>query len=366
MTSRPRFVRTLLALSITSAAAIGCTEPEPPADTLNLDSGELVDPTPPLRLRVSGASVLDPNGDPLVLRGYNWGAWGLAQHGDAADNAAAGANHVRIPLRWWGEWRKGVDSRMKDAEGHINPDHLRFLDKTIRWATENHLWVTLFVDSNYGQGAPNQKHHDREDNFWTNERKRQEFVEVWRFLVERYRGWAYIGAYELLPEPRPPGITPEGVRAFYEALIPEIRALDPRTPIVIGPGDGYDLRLLDTAYTEVDSNVIYAGNYFIFGNPLSRMDDIDAFIAERNAPVWIDQVGIDANDDNEVALKSAEKVLEALNQRDVGWAWWQFRAGTENPNSHGIYYQDGNGGWELKEHFLAIVTDALDGVSDAP
>src|SRR5688572_23175042 len=152
MTIQRRLVRSLLALSITSTTAIGCTEPDTPLG--DLDSSELVDPTPPRRLSVSGAQVLDPDGDPLVLRGYNWGAWGLAQPEDGPANAAAGANSVRIPLRWWGEWRDNVDSRDPDEEGNISPDHLDFLDKTVRWAIENHLWVTLFVDSNYGQGAP--------------------------------------------------------------------------------------------------------------------------------------------------------------------------------------------------------------------
>lgn len=361
MTIQLRIVRSLFLLSITSAAAIGCTEPDPPPP-LNLDSGELVDPTPPRRLAVSGAQVLDPDGEPIVLRGYNWGAWGQAQPEDGPNNAAAGANSVRIPLRWWGEWREDVDSRLPGAgiPGHINPDHLAILDQTVQWAIDNRLWVTLFVDSNYGQGAPNQQHHDQNDNFWTNEPMRQEFVEVWQFLVERYRGLPYIGAYELLPEPRPPGVTPEGVRAWYEALIPEIRALDARTPVIIGPGDAYNLRLIDTAYTEVDDNVIYAGNYFIFDHPLSRMEYIDAFVAERNAPVWIDQVGIESGD--EMARDRAEEVLVALNARGTGWAWWQLRAGSENADGHGIYYQDGNGGWEVKERWLALVNDALDGV----
>ncbi len=81
----------------------------------------------PKRLSVSGANVLDPQGRPIVLRGYNWGQWGTVQPQDAADNVAQGANSVRIPLRWWGDWRDGVDSRDVASPGHIDPAHLAIL-----------------------------------------------------------------------------------------------------------------------------------------------------------------------------------------------------------------------------------------------
>jgi hypothetical protein len=106
--------------------------------------------------------------------------------------------------------------------------------------------------------------------------------------------------------------------------------------------------------------VIYAGNYFIFDHPLSRMEYIDAFVAERNAPVWIDQVGIESGDDE--ARDRAEQVLIALAARNTGWAWWQYRAGTESRDGHGIYYLDGDGGWKVKQRWLDLVTDAFDGV----
>jgi hypothetical protein len=308
----------------------------------------------PKRLSVSGAQVLDPQGRPIILRGYNWGQWGTAQPQDAPDNRAAGANSVRIPLRWWGDWRDDVDSRDPDAPGHIDPAHLDLLDQTIKWAVDKHLWVDLFVDSNFGQGSGG-----RMDNFWTNPAMKQQFVEVWQFLVQRYLHTPFIGSYEILPEPQPVGVDDAGVREFYESIIPVIRDIDPNTPVVVGPNHTYNLNYLDDAHTTVDPNVIYTGNYFIFDDPLARINEIVEFRQQFNAPVWINQVGIPSGKPD--SLDKANTVLDAFDTNGVGWAWWTYRIASTNPDTHGIYYQnpDDPTKWIVKPEWLALVNSFL-------
>lgn len=320
-----------------------------------------VDPTPPrtgapTRLSVSGSQVLDPSGQPIVLRGYNWGEWATAQPQDGTDNIAQGANSVRLPLRWWGDWKAGVDSRNDAAPGHIDPAHLALLDQTIARASAAHLWIVLFVDSNYGQGASAST-----DNFWTDQAVKQKFVEVWQFLVNRYANTPYIAAYEILPEPKPPAVGDEGVRQFYESIIPVLRRIDPHTPIVVGPTDGYNLNRLAAAHSTVDSQIIYTGDYFIFDNTLSRMADIDNFEKQFNAPVWINQLGIPSGKPD--SLNKARAVLSALNADHIGWAWWTYRIAGSNPSEHGIYYVDANDAnrWVVKPDWLALVGGFLHG-----
>jgi aryl-phospho-beta-D-glucosidase BglC (GH1 family) len=301
------------------------------------------------RLVVSGSTVLDPGGHEVVLRGYNWGEWGTAIERDAADNAAQGANSVRLPLRWWGDWKPGVDCRADDAPGHIDPDHLAVLDETVRWATDQRLWTVVFVDSNNGQGAG----VDAADNFWTDADARAKFVEVWQFLAARYRDTPYIAAYEILPEPRPPGVSDADVKAFYDDMIAAIRAIDPRTPIVVGPNDAYNLNHLAAAYTTVDDNLIYTGDYFIFDDPLARFDDLTSFRATFDAPVWVNQVGIPSGKPD--ALAKAEQVLAALDANQIGWAWWTYRIVGTSPDQHGIYYVGADGSWILKPAWYSLL-----------
>ncbi len=305
------------------------------------------------RLSVSGRNLLDPKGKTIVLRGYNWGQWATAQPQDATDNLAQGANSVRVPLRWWGDWKDNVDSYSDSAPGHIDPDHLALLDQSIQWAVAKKLWVVVFVDSNNGQGANNTT-----DHFWSNTVMRQKFIEVWRFLVQRYQQTPYIAAYEILPEPRADGVTDQQIRDFYAEVIAAIRTIDQVTPVIVGPGDAYDLRKLESAYTTVDPNVVYTGDYFIFGHELARIDDIQNFVNAHDVPVWVNQVGIQSGDPD--AGARASMVLDALNTNNVGWAWWTYRVNSTNGDGHGIFYLDASdGGWVEKTDWYDLVGSFL-------
>ncbi|GAB2812859.1 glycoside hydrolase family 5 protein [Lentzea nigeriaca] len=308
------------------------------------------------RLSVSGANVVDPAGNPIVLRGYNWGHWGTVQTQDPGDHVAAGANSVRIPLRWWGEWKDDVDSRDPDPANpsHIKAGHLALLDQTIEQASAKHLWITLFVDSNYGQGAGGTP-----DNFWTDPVMKQQFKEVWQFLVRRYKATPYMGAFEILPEPKPIGQSDDQVRAFYDEMIGVIRGIDRRTPVVVGPNDNYSCSHLEGAFTTADPKVIYTCNYFIFDKPLNRIKPITDFRTAHNVPVWINQVGVESGADD--AKLKARTVLQAFEDNGIGWAWWTYRLNGTNPDTHGIYYRDpaDPDGWIVKQAWLELVNGYL-------
>jgi cellulase (glycosyl hydrolase family 5) len=304
---------------------------------------------PPRRLAVVGEDIIDPSGTPIVLRGYNWGQWGTEQPEDGADNLAQGANSVRLPLRWWGDWKPGVDSRLTGAPGHIDPDHLKALDDHIALAASKHLWVVLFLDSNFGQGAPGET-----DNFWTDPTMKQEFTEVWQFLVARYQATPYIAAYEILAEPKPPGVSDEGVKELYDSIIPVLRAIDHRTPIVVGPNLDYNLHHLDAAYTTVDANIIYTGNLLKY-DP-SKIPDITAFTAAHHAPVWIDQIGIENT--SRQSLGQAGDLIGQLAAIHAGWAWWTYREQRPDDAGYGIYHQDpaDDTKWLVKQDWFDLMT----------
>ncbi|MEU4220611.1 cellulase family glycosylhydrolase [Actinoplanes sp. NPDC026623] len=319
--------------------------------------------------------IIDPTTKKsIVLRGYNWGEWDTAQFPkDPNENVAQGANSVRIPLRWWGDYKTGVDSYDKTATttGYIEPCHLKLLDETIKQAVDKHLWVILFADSDNGQGSG----PDQENNFWNpkNKDKRDQFKELWRFLTKRYQNTPYIGALEILPEPNlntggkgsPTPQDDDDVRFFYEEFIGVIRGIDRDTPIVVGPNDLYNIKRLNNVVTSVDDNIIYTGDYFIHeGAPLDRTQDLSAFQNTNNAPVWINQVGIPSGatedlDDN--ARDEAARVLDDLNDRGIGWSWWTYRVRTTKADTHGIYYVDPTdaNNWIRKDKWYELVGEHL-------
>ncbi|GAB1646331.1 hypothetical protein KRMM14A1259_67540 [Krasilnikovia sp. MM14-A1259] len=320
--------------------------------------------------------IIDPTTKkPIVLRGYNWGEWDTAQFPkDPNENVAQGANSVRIPLRWWGDYKtSGVDSYDKTATttGYIKPCHLQLLDETIKQAVDKHLWVILFVDSDNGQGSG----ADSTNNFWNpkNKDKRDQFKELWRFLTKRYQNTPYIGALEILPEPNlnttgkdSPSLQDDSdVKSFYEEFIGVIRGIDRDTPIVVGPNDLYNIKRLNNVVTNVDDNIIYTGDYFIHDKaPLDRTQDLSEFQRTSNAPVWINQVGIEsgATEDSDKGRRGeATQVLDDLNNKGIGWSWWTYRVRATRADTHGIYYVDPTDAnkWIRKDKWYKLVGDHL-------
>lgn len=321
------------------------------------------------RLSVSGAQILDPVGNPVLLRGWNWGQWGSVQPQDGADNMAQGANAVRIPLRWWGLWADtSVDARSDAAPGHVDPAHLAVLDGMIREATDWALWVVLFVDSNCGQASLandtvalcGTATDGAAANFLNDPATSQKFTEVWAFLAARYATTPYIGMYEILPEPN---FTCSATRCtdwstaptFYASIIPTIRAADPRTPILVGPDSGYDIRKIETAYIPGVAGLVYTGDLLSFGasNP-SFVTAATDFRTKHDVPVFIQQVGVKQTEAN--ADATAETILSLLDTDGIGWTWWTYRE-TKSPNGTGFapFSQDKGGPWAENAAWLALI-----------
>jgi aryl-phospho-beta-D-glucosidase BglC (GH1 family) len=328
------------------------------------------------RLTVRGSEILDAQGNPIVLRGFSWGRWGTAQPGDGKENAAEGANMVRIPLRWWGIYgEESIDSRDDAAPGHIDPDHLKELDRMIQDASSAHLWIDLFVDSDCGQNGtqedkgtakycdPEGKYGSKGRNFWSDRESRARFIEVWKFVANRYKDTPYIGMYELLPEPNPAGYSAQDVSQFYQELIAAIRPIDSRTPFLIGAYKGYNIKSVESAYIKTSVPIIYTGNLFVYtdrgslasvtSNLEERLKALTDFRDKYNVPVFVQQTGARSGEDPGGAY--ADAVLSLLNKNNVGWAWWTYRQ--ENfGDGFSIEYQKKDGSWVRKDDLLAIIS----------
>ena len=356
------------------------------------------------RLTVSGSQILDPSGNPIILRGFNWGDWGSPLPHDAADNIAQGANYVRIPLSWYfgsgtgaTDCKTGQDSYdlQSPQTGYINPTNLAAVDQEVAWATSAHLWVNLMV-----RGG--------DCDFWTNPSIIPQYIQMWQFLANRYKNTPYIGSYEILSEPHPPvtGRTHLPNEALIKSLaeqnIASIRAIDPVTPIVVGPGQVYDIRNISTMYLSGIPNIIYTANFFELptyvksekgkgpdnGYPNSYLDSelsssyactypnegngnnvqmdktwlaglltcVTNFRSQYNVPVYINQIGIFTSTKN--AQQYTQDVLGLFDQNGISWTWWTYRQrpAASDPNTQAIIYKDTNGVWQTKQDWLSLIS----------
>jgi len=319
----------------------------------------------PARLIIEGDELLTPDGNTILLHGVNWGWWGTAQPEDATQVVAMSANVVRMPIRWY-FGGAGSDIRQTGAPGNIKPEGLQQLDAYIDWCTQQKVWVILFAGSDQGAG-------DADENYWTNAALKAEFIEMWKFLVERYKNKPYIAAYEILSEPHPKKpFTNVDVRLFYEELIAAIRTIDVHTPLMIGANDHYDINLLSDAFTSVDNKIIYTFNFYLptdyikpdkreeAGLPIvtypSTFTDFDGnevvlnkeyltevlqpavqFRTLHNVPVLVNQVGVRSRCPGH--LQYMQDVGELFLHQRIPFTYWTYRT-RDDANEYGLYWFD--------------------------
>ena len=138
-------------------------------------------------------------------------------------------------------------------------------------------------------------------NFYNSPAMKQEFIEVWQFLAGRYKNTPYIGMYEILPEPSftcsASGCQDySSAPTFYASVIPSIRAIDPVTPILVGPDNGYDVRQMATAYIPGVSGLIYTADFLKFASTHPEwLTNVTNFRTAKNVPIFIQQLGVQSS-----------------------------------------------------------------------
>ena len=381
LTALMSFVLALGAASVTSAAGVQSSGPG--------------------HLAVRGQDIVDPSGRPILLRGWNWGHFGKAVEADAAENAAQGANVVRLPIRWWGFYQgEGIESRNDQAPGGIDPRQLQIIDDNVRWASRAHLWIILFIDSNCGQnGTQNDKmvqycdpghKYPNGHNFWSDPEARGRFINLWRFIAARYKDTPYLGMFEPLPEPGGPNVSGEQIQQFYAETMNAIRQVAPGIPFLVG-GFKYRAPQVRQVYNPAWKDVVYTGNLFLhegngvgngfdggggggkknkkgrelaagdigMGSIRERAQDLLDLRNKANVPLFIQQIGVKQGEDPDQS--QLRQLLGFVNDNRIGFAYWEYR-GSKSPDSYGVLYGAGkNGGrWETNQPALGAISQAFE------
>jgi hypothetical protein len=354
------------------------------ADLASGDSSDAALRTPGVeRLSLRGTQILGPDGNAIKLRGWNWGQWEATQPQDGADNAQQGATVVRMPLRWWGQYsdkpntpaEQKIDSRDDASPGHIEPHHVTQLDADIQNAINAKLWVILFLDSDCGQASLSNDTvafcgadaNGNPSNFANDPATFQKFLEVWDFLANRYKDYPYIAMYEAMPEPQYSctGCDKKALAVpIYQQIIAHIRAIDSRTPILVGPNGGYQVdQLSDATVIPNTPNLVYTADFLNGGSGKpEKVALLSSFATAHNVPVFVQQVGsLKAQGDppGVYTLRDAraKTILDTLNQAGIGWTWWTYRE-AHNPNGEGFapYYTADGVTWHLDQDWLTTLT----------
>lgn len=184
-------------------------------------------------LQVKGNRITDSAGREVILNGMNHVVKDPAQrYVHAADEQlfkdfrTYGFNCVRYGIIWDG---------LEPAPGMINEAYLKEIDKRVKWAEENGIWLVLDMHQDlysrkFSDGAPlwatldeNLPHQSGDvwsdsylispavqrafDNFWNNKPAadgkgvQDHYLEVWRVLAERYKDSPSVAGFDVMNEP---------------------------------------------------------------------------------------------------------------------------------------------------------------------
>jgi aryl-phospho-beta-D-glucosidase BglC (GH1 family) len=179
----------------------------------------------------------------------------------------------------------------------------------------------------------------------TNPSMQERFVNVWKYVAQRYVNEPTIAAYELFNEPYhssdliqgglDPAQTASYLFPFYCKVIESIRIVDANHIIAYQPVGGWDSgRAQKLNY----SNLVYTFHFYgespYSGNSTKLKEDFmyrynppytwQSKPIEWNMPIWLGEFGTDAQPWNPNASLYVRDMMVILNEIQIGWAWWVY------------------------------------------
>lgn len=314
--------------------------------------------TTPRRASIVGSQIR-VNGVDTYFEGVNQGTWDENFSIDAPNIKALGSNVVRIVgVRWWGDdYGSGVDGYSSDPNNHyIDPAHLRQALREVDWAVAAGLWVVFTFDSNNGAG--NRGLNVAIPNFFESTPEGIAKYAQWKIMqqhvVKILMSRPNILAYEVLAEPLPAdsdNTWAAPLRTLYRDLIANVRAVDTRTPFLIGPRDSYGLNFINESYLSERTDCMYTADFL--SNKVrnddgiaAQMETMAAFRTTNNVPVFLQQVGRNSNEDDgnsttteNIGLTGMNGTLSVMRALKLPFTWWQYHQNTGSPTAYALYYK---------------------------
>jgi hypothetical protein len=328
-------------------------------------------------LRVEGATVVDPEGRTVILRGLGLGGWMNMENfitgypanehamraavaavlgSDRAERffdrlldeffgpedaqllAGLGTNCVRLPIN-----QRHFEHDAAPFE--LLPKGFERLDRAIRACADAGLYSV--IDLHAVPGSQNQHWHS--DNpthvaaFWQHPHFQDRVVHLWCALAERYRDEPWVAGYNLLNEPGDP--SGEVVGPFHDRLVAAVREVDP-DHIVFVDGNTYSTDF--SAFAEPYENAIFACHDYgragmAYGGPYpgetaGQWVDRDtleetflrrtAFMRETGTPIWVGEFGPVYTGDperDEMRYQVLSDQLDIYERHAAGWSLWTYK-----------------------------------------
>jgi endoglycosylceramidase len=319
-------------------------------------------------LSVSGSRIIDASGRAVLLRGFNTSALlepetvapAPLSEQDISEMQRSGFTVLRLPIAW---------SRLEPVRGVVDAAYLDEVARVVSLAESHGMYVVLdmhFLDwgpAFGGSGAPRwatvsgvpdlqfwpweswRRHLSPAVNasftyFWLAPDWQRDFSLVWRAVASRFRSDPGVAGYDLFNEPHPIPIPPrlfeqDWMWPLYARTIADIGAVDPNHLFFV---EGDLLGDFPTTIVPLQARGVVYSPHIYTGSLVPPAFDghrgpLVAHVAEQlgeagqvPAPMWTGELGIDHSAPH--AFGYADAMLDAYDDNQTGWGWWQWREGT--------------------------------------
>ncbi len=301
--------------------------------------------------RSAGTEIVDPDGNPVVLKGIGLGGWlmpeGYMLHISAPDGgsprtirariedligkadtdqffqlyranyvqekdieaiASWGFDHIRLPFHF--------DLFYDSLTGTFREEGFQLLDTFLDWCRTHNLPVILDMHAAPGaQSAFNIADSDGEARLWTEPVPYQDqTVALWTEIARRYADDPIIIGFDLINEPvTPDGITGFDLRALYERIATAIRTVDSNHILFI-EGNFYATHFPELI-PPFDDNMVYSFHKYWNGTGVNSIQYLLDIRAQTNVPLWLGETGENSN----VWFYFMQKLMD---ENRIGWNFW--------------------------------------------
>ena len=304
--------------------------------------------------RTEGKEILDPEGNPVVLRGLGLGGWlmpeGYMLHVAAPDGGSPRTIRAQIEDligvsdtdRFFEIYRANyVEEKDVAAIADWGFDHIRLpfhynlffdgdtetfieegfalVDTFLEWCRTHGLYVIL--DMHAAPGAQNDGNISDSDGtarLWTEPDPYQDqTVAIWKEIARRYADEPLIIGYDLINEPvTPDGIDSSHLWALYRRIVEAVRQVD-TNHIVFLEGNYYATTFTDPneAPPVEDDNMVYAFHKYWNGIGTNSIQYLLDLREGHDVPLWLGETGENSN-------PWFHAVTRLMDEHRIGTNWW--------------------------------------------
>lgn len=258
-----------------------------------------------------------------------WPQWYRNHLGEAdiRKMAELGYNSIRLPLN--------ARSFLAEEPGfRWREENFEMLDQVIDWCEQYRLYAILDLHAVPG-GQTGLKCDDGLEStprFYREEESMERSIRLWEKLAERYKDRWIVGGYDLLNEPLAKPETLEMMPllvAYYERLIPRIRAIDKKHMLTIeGASASTNIEIFDRNYDPECNNWCIHIHYYGFSPEIRSFYPYLEASLRLNVPVWLGEGGGESTE--------AGALLHAAAALNMGYNLWGWKI-AENPAKGAIF-----------------------------